>query len=190
MGLQTEEQVQQGKLNFVSINNVTGKFRCEHVDYPGIVGDFLGFNSHSYEFQKADQKKLDIYLTDNGTVYQVQFGFYTWITLNILNCMSNIPSLGDGGKLKLTAVKDDNNQRVYINWNSKPVKWFKTMEELKISPIKDKQKKEAFRDKIIDRFYELLFDKYPFDPQEAVPVQTDSEPEVKSTSEDDPDIPF
>lgn len=190
MGLLTDEQIQQGKLNYVSINNLTGKLRCDHVDYPGITGDFLGFNNHEYDYKGEPQKKLDIYISDNGTIYQVQFGFYSWMTLGILNSLSNIPNLGNGGKLKFTAIKDDSNQCVYINWNSKPVKWLKSMEELKISSIKDKVKKETFRDKIIDRFYELLFAKHPYNPEEAAPAQVDSEPDVPVGSDDDPDIPF
>ncbi|MCU0414189.1 MAG: hypothetical protein MUE91_07300 [Ignavibacteriaceae bacterium] len=190
MGLLTDEQVQQGQLNYVAIDQGSGKFICQKNIFPGISGDFLGFNKHVYDFKDKEQKKLDIYISDNGAVYQVQFGLHSWMTLGILNCMSNIENLKNGGKLKLTAQKVDNNQKVVVIWNGQSVGWLKNMDELKITGIKDKVKKEAFRDKIIDRFYELLYAKHPYDPEQEVPVQTDSEPEVSSSNEDDPDIPF
>jgi hypothetical protein len=185
MGLLTNEQIQQGKLNYVSIDQATGNFINNHTKFPGIDGDFLGFNTHIYEFKDAEQKKLDIYLKEDETVYQVQFGFYSWMTLGILNCMSNIDSLKNGGKLKLQAFKNGENQVVYVNWNSKTVKWKMQMKDMNFGDKKGTEK-EAHRDKVIDRFFELLFEKHPYNPEEAVPAQVDSEPEVKSTDE----VPF
>ena len=174
-GLLTEEQVQQSQLNFVSIDQASGQFTCNKKLYPGIEGDFLGFDSHDYDFKGEPQKKLDIYIAINGGVFQVQFGFYSWLTHGLLNCMSNIPNLSAGGKIKFVANKVDQNYNVKVTWNSKAISWFKTMEELKYGNLKGKDK-EAYRDKVINRFFELLDGKHHYNPEEEVPVQEDSEP--------------
>jgi hypothetical protein len=59
------------------------------------------------------------------------------------------------------------------------------MEELKYGDKKGKAK-ETYRDKVIDRFFELLDGKHHYNPEEVEPAQVDSEPASAPADDDKP----
>ncbi len=172
----------------MSINRDTGMFTTgkNGDEFPGIEGEFLGITSHQMEFKGDNYDKFDIYLKDNGAIYQIQFGLYSWLTLGIMNSMRSIENLKIGGKLFLSMKKSndkDGNINLYLNWNNKPLKWKSSFEELGFTKLAKKDK-DRHKDGIIDKWYNALFERVPFFEEISEPsVNSEDAPELDDEAE-------
>jgi len=163
MALLTDEEVKQNGINYLGINQDTGKFETTDKRlFPAVKGRLLGFNTHDFKYRDENIKKFDIFLKDDG-IYQIQIGFFSWQTFKLLNSLMNITDMLNGGVLYVEAGKRNDNYNIRIEWNGEPIKWKKSFEELK---LKDKtgKDKEAHRNKIIAKWFTDLMTVKPYTP--------------------------
>lgn len=186
MGPITDEQLQHGRIQFVSINKDNGKFEMRKTAYPAFEGFIAGFDKHEMKYKEQTYWKFDIYLQGDLT-YQMQFGFYSYRTLSLMNSLLSIADkLNTNGILRLEAGKSTKNGEdyLYLTWNGKKVEWKFPWADLKFNG-KEGDGKIRHRDNIIDKWYETLF---TIKPYVAEIVNGDSE--TNHVPMDDEDIPF
>ncbi|MCX7908198.1 MAG: hypothetical protein N2560_01590 [Ignavibacteria bacterium] len=153
--------VEYNNLTYVSLERETGKFEVDGNLFEGIEGYLLGFGSHEFEFKGKKQKKFDIYLVDNDETYQIQLGFYSWLTLKVMNMLLSLQDFTNP-KLLFIARKDKNeNDNIFIKHKNSFLKWKYPFEELKLKDLEDNLKLKT-RNEIIGKWYEHLLTLKPF----------------------------
>jgi hypothetical protein len=185
MGPITEEEFEKRRTQYVAISQSTGKLLINKKEYPAIEGKLIGFSKHEFTHNSISQVKFDIHLLCGETEYQVQFGFYSWVTLQIMNSLSSIEDLDDSfhGILQISATKTDADKyNVFLSMNGKSLKWKYDMEALKLKGL-EKTKKETKRNKIIDTFYDALYSALPYTVTEREVAA--SAPAVDGDDDDD-----
>jgi len=186
MGPITDEQLQHGRVQFVSVNKDSGKFEMRKNAYPAFEGFIAGFDKHEMKWKDQTFWKFDIYLQAD-LVYQVQFGFYSYTTLSLMNSLLSIADkLTTNGVLRLEAGKNSKSGEnyVYLTWNGKKIEWKLPWEDLKFNG-KEGDAKLEHRNKIIDKWYDAL---YTIKPYVAEITNGDAAPQ--GVPADDDDIPF
>lgn len=185
MGPETFEQVQKGKLQYVSIDKDEQCFVINKKHYPAISGLLLGFSKHKFVFKGADQWKFDIFLKADA-IYQVQLGLHTYPTLSVMNTLRAFgESLKEGKLLRLEVVPGNNGPSIYMTYNGEKGKWKMEWEELKFNG-KEGDAKTSHRDNIIDKWFDALFELMPYVPE----VASEESDAVPADVADDDDIPF
>lgn len=187
MALITQEQLQQNKIVFVSIDKDNGGFIVEDKTYPGIEGTLLGFNVHTYEYKGRTQTKFDVYIKDDA-LYEVEFGKYSWLAFKLLNQLISIPEkefTQPNGKIKLLLTKRDDNLNIFVQWNGKYLTWKYRFNVLKFAG-KQGLEREVHRNNIIDRWCNILLEICLYDPTKIVSI--DNEEEISIEYEED--LPF
>jgi len=162
--------IEKSKYSYVSFNNDNGKLEFNGSFYDYVEGEFLGVGAHEFEFKGRSQKKFDIYLYDQGIIYMVQFGFYTWNTYRLMNQLLNLDKLYC--KLRIIVQKNnDDTTKIFVRKNGDFLKWKHRDLNAKLKVLPP-DKKEQQRNKIIDAWYQQLLEKFSFDP-EIIPKPDD-----------------
>lgn len=185
MGAYTQEQINQNKTKFAGIDQKTGNFDVNGNLFAKLDGQLLGFSEHEFEFQGKIEKKFDIFLKDDNSLFQIQLGFYSWHNFKLMNSLANIgEKLAKGGILGITSLKQKDNYSLYVDWNGENIKWKYSFEELKLKDMYNGNK-IAKRNKIIDKWANLFTELKPYVPEikSSIPEET-----IKPGADDD--IPF
>ncbi|MFN3327784.1 MAG: hypothetical protein ACK40U_02870 [Fervidobacterium pennivorans] len=187
MGAISKEELARNQVQYVSIDKDNGGFIFEEKNYPGFEGIFLGINSHEYEFKGRIQSKLDIFLFDK-TIYQLEFGKYSWLAFKLLNQLMSIPPdelQGSNNQMRIFLTRKNDNLNIFVQWNGEYLKWKYKFDSLKFNS-KNEDQKISHRNKIIDKWYNYLSEIKMFNPQERKLEATEEDVVVY----DDPDLPF
>jgi hypothetical protein len=169
-------KIDSQRFHYVSFDNENGKFEYQNEFFDYIEGEFLGVGSHEFTFKNRSQKKFDIFLFDEGKIFQVQFGFYTWLTYRLMNQLLNVSKKNT--RIRIILQKDpDGNQKVFVKENGTFLKWKHKELNKKLKDLPP-AKKEENRNKIIETWFETMLLNFPFDPE------TISAPEIEE------DMPF
>jgi len=176
---------QRTRKTFVSLSQSEGKFEINGELFEGIGGTFLGIADHTFSFRGKDTRKLDLFLREeDGTILQVQVGFYSWLTLRLMNMLQSVPNLL-GKEMKMFANKDEmGNFRIFVLLDGTYLKHKYSWDTLKLKGL-DAQAKEARRNKIIDTWYEKLASQYLYFEKEE--EQDENAPDA---TPDEEDVPF
>ena len=186
MGFLTSEELSSNSLQYVSINKDTGHFEIKQNNeinsYPGLKGWLLGFGREksTYKSGKFEGKPVDtflIYLKDNGSIYQVKMGFYTYRALFTMNFFRSLDKI-EQKEVKLVA--SDNS--TLIQYNNVRLKYKIKYADLKLPD--DAAKKKAKKNGIIDKWFEDLYTKMPYE----VAPPTITKEEINEDESDD--VPF
>jgi len=174
MGLLTQEQMQNGLPKWVSIDKETGEFVHNNQQFAGLAGILLGFGSHTMTYKDREYKKFDIYIADNGDVYQLQLGMYSYRTLFLMNFLRSIDKF-DNKPILFNVRKEGENINLLVKYDNK---WLKSKQPYKDLKITDEKK----RDKVIETWYEKFVELMPYEPE---PTEVEEELDVENK-----DIPF
>jgi len=167
MGLMTAEEIENGKVKWLSINQANGEFEHKGKTYPAIKGKLLGFDTHEFDFKGKSQVKFDIYLEDRGDVYDVQFGIYSWVTWRLLNMLASVADLMNGNdSIMIRAGKEKDNYNISVFFNNKACKWKLKWEEAGLKGL-DANSAEARRNKMIDKWAALFIEKKHYEPAQV-----------------------
>lgn len=151
--------IKQNSILFVSVDKNSGKFEVGGELYEAVEGELLGFGSHEFDFQGRKIRKFDIFLGDGDSIYQLQFGFYSWTTLRLMNSLLSIQS--SAPKLLFIASKKNGNLNIFIREGKNYLKWKYPYEKLKLLGLPADQK-EKRRNQIIEKWFEMLITLKPF----------------------------
>lgn len=187
MGAISKEELARDQVQYVNIDKDNGGFILDGENYPGFEGVFLGINSHDYDFKGRTQTKLDIFLFDD-TVYQLEFGKYSWLAFKLLNQLMSVQPdelRSSNNQMRIILTRRNDNLNVFIKWNGAYLKWKYKFEDLNFNGKTDEQKL-LHRNKIIDKWYNYLSEIRLFNPQEKKPEALDEDIVVY----DEPDLPF
>lgn len=190
-GLLTREQVDKGRVKWLTINQQNGEFDMKGASstFPILSGKLLGFSTHTFDYKGKPTEKLDIFVQANGETYNAQFGVRNWMSWRLLNMlMSTFDTWTGNEKILIRSEKDkDGNFNVSVAINGTYCKWkFKWNEVFK--DLDDAQV-EARRNKMIDQWLAALIGKFPYTPSAADCEEEDyEEDEVKDPISDE--VPF
>lgn len=190
MGLMTQSQIESAKPKWVSIDQSSGNFIYKKELFPAIDGKLLGFGSHDFKYQGDEQTKLDIYLQDGADVYDVQFGMYTWLTYRLLNFIMSVEPVFNGNdRLTLNCKKVDRNFNLFVMFNGTACKQKLNWEAAGMKKLEgDKTAQSDRRDKMIDKWVEMLLEKKKYVASAINEPTTDDEIEAELGIGDD--VPF
>jgi len=184
MGAKTIEQVRRNMVKFVTLDRESGLLVIDDNKYAAVEGKLLGFNQHTFDYKGTQQKKFDVFLSDDG-VYQIQIGFYSWVNFRLLNQLINIENIKAGGIIEISTNMIDDNISVFVKWNGKSLKHKYKYADLKFNGKGDDEKIKH-RNKIIDKWYAHLMELMPYDPKEAEkPEESEAYAELPND-----DLPF
>lgn len=166
-GLLTEQDLNRGQVQWLSLDQETGKLSYKGNLYPGIAGKLLGFDTHTFTFQNRPQPKIDIYIGVGDEVFDIQLGLYGWLSWRTLNMfMTVIDKLEGGENIMIRAGKQGDNYNLSVSINGKYLKWSKTWEEAGFKGM-DANDQAYNRNKMIDKWIARLVDKMKFDANQA-----------------------
>lgn len=187
-GLLTKDELESGRIKWLSINQGNGEFESNGKTFPAISGKLLGFDTHTYDYKGKPVEKFDVYILANGEIYNAQFGHRNWMTWRLLNMlMSTVDSwLGNEKIMIRSAKQDDGNYNIAVAINGKYCKWkLKWAEAFKDL---DTAQTEVRRDRMIDKWVAILVEKMKFVAPEQNDSSTDDDDTMPSNLSDD--IPF
>ncbi|ROL55825.1 hypothetical protein D9V84_10455 [Bacteroidetes/Chlorobi group bacterium Naka2016] len=193
MGAIPKEMIEKEKIQFVRIDKDNGGFTYNEENFPGFEGIFLGFNSHTYDFKGKTQHKIDIFLYDEY-VYMIEIGRYSWIAFKLLNQLLSIPTqeiATSNNHMRLLLTKRGDNLNIFVRWNGEFLRWKYKFADLKFNDKNEAEKQQHLK-KIIDKWFNVLFELKPFDPKKDIETIKETE-EIENEAikiVDDEDLPF
>ncbi|QLH52779.1 MAG: hypothetical protein CH6_0095 [Candidatus Kapaibacterium sp.] len=189
MGAISKDKLAKEQIQFVNIDKDDGGFIVDGQTYPGFEGTFLGINTHEYEFKGKPQKKIDIYIED-GYVYCLEFGKYSWLAFKLLNQLLSVPPnelTAGNNHIRLIMKKKESNLNIFVRWNGAYLRWKYKFSDLKFNG-KDGEEKIAHLKKIVDKWFNVLYELKPFDPKKDLIKDEEADDTVSVV--DDEDLPF
>ena len=157
----TEDDIKQNRREFFSLDYQKAKFKNNDEEYPGVRGTFRGVGSNEFEWEGQKIRKFTVFLENNGTLMQVETGFNTWTTYQIMNLLLNCNGSLKNSIVTLALVKTpEKKTTLFMQVNGNYMKYKFKFADMKFPEGKDAREKHVA--KVIAKWYDELIKLYEY----------------------------